>query len=338
MKEIVDEYPYNCEPKRHSGNSLEKIESYLKNFWGREAVVLGSARTGIYQLLNFFQFSRTNHILVPDFLCQSILNILNTASFPVKYLDERTKAVLVFHQWGYPQKMSEVLAKAKERNLIVIEDCAHSFDSEYQGRKIGTFGQAAVFSWSKVFNSYLGGVLISQNNEIINYCRRFKKERDKVSNKIFNKIAFKITKKSFEQGRQRHWLDLIYLASIKYPNFSQKSLKFLPADIGELKKVLSKRKKNYLFLKHNIKKEYLIADWDDEIEVNPMLLPVFLNQSVINQASAALAEKKIQTSIMHFDVNRNVFNSDYRKCLAVPCHQQLEQDELSIIVNIINQI
>src|SRR3989338_6144946 len=150
--------PMTRSPLRIEGKKEKNVEKYLNEFFGRFSVVQSSARVGIYQALKFFKVSRQDTVLVPDFLCRAILTIINVAGFPVKTADEKTKAVLVFHQWGYPQKMDEVMAEAKRRGLVVIEDCAHSFGSRYKGKLIGTFGDAAVFIFAKCFPTHNGGV------------------------------------------------------------------------------------------------------------------------------------------------------------------------------------
>ena len=173
-KALIDLYPYvgNQNSLVRAGKSVESVEWFLSRFFGRESVLLASARAGIYQSLRFFHLSRQDHILVPDFLCQSVLNILNRSSFPVMSPDERLKAVLLFHQWGYPQDMDKVLEEVKKRELIIIENCANGIDSKYKGRSIGTFGDVSVFSISKMFNTYLGGVLTSGNRQLIDFVKK----------------------------------------------------------------------------------------------------------------------------------------------------------------------
>lgn len=301
-------------------------------------MVLGSARAVIYHTVKHFGLKRQDHILVPDFLCQSILNILNTTSFPVKYPDERTRAVLVFHQWGYPQKMDEVMGEAKRRGFIVVEDCAHAFDSKYKGRLVGTFGDAAVFSFAKMFPTYLGGVLLSENEELMRHVSKERQLRNNFSNRLFNFFAFKIAKRSFEKGKSRFWLDLIYLKSIHYLNVGKKALEFLPSDITAFTRGLSARRANYLYLRGAIRREYLIPDWEDDIEANPILMPVFLPSEKLPAASQTLLKAGILAEVLHFDVNRNVFAANYRKCLAIPCHQEIEKEQLSLIAETINRI
>ncbi|HEV7698678.1 MAG TPA: DegT/DnrJ/EryC1/StrS family aminotransferase [Pyrinomonadaceae bacterium] len=60
---------------------------------------------------------------------------------------ERTKAVIAVHLYGLPAEMDEIVAVTKRRGLKLIEDCAQAHGATYKGRKVGTFGDAATFSF-----------------------------------------------------------------------------------------------------------------------------------------------------------------------------------------------
>jgi len=60
---------------------------------------------------------------------------------------ERTRAVLPVHVFGQPCAMTELNGLCRERDLLLIEDACEAVGAEYRGRKVGTFGKAAVFSF-----------------------------------------------------------------------------------------------------------------------------------------------------------------------------------------------
>lgn len=62
-------------------------------------------------------------------------------------ITERTKAIMPVHLYGQPCDMDPIMKMAKKYNLFVIEDCAQAHGATYKGRKIGTFGDAAGFSF-----------------------------------------------------------------------------------------------------------------------------------------------------------------------------------------------
>ena len=72
----------------------------------------------------------------------------------------RTRAVFPMHSWGMPCDMDHIRAFAKEKDLIVLEDAAHAHGASMQGKKMGTWGDLAIFSFqaSKVLPTVEGGM------------------------------------------------------------------------------------------------------------------------------------------------------------------------------------
>ncbi len=62
-------------------------------------------------------------------------------------ITDKTKAIIPVHLYGLPARMKDILAIAKKHNLKVIEDCAQAHGAEIDGQKVGSFGDAASFSF-----------------------------------------------------------------------------------------------------------------------------------------------------------------------------------------------
>lgn len=62
-------------------------------------------------------------------------------------ITSRTKAVIAVHLYGQPAEMDEIMQIVRKHGLYLIEDCAQAHGAAYKGRKIGTFGDAAAFSF-----------------------------------------------------------------------------------------------------------------------------------------------------------------------------------------------
>jgi dTDP-4-amino-4,6-dideoxygalactose transaminase len=62
-------------------------------------------------------------------------------------VSRRTKAVLVVHLYGQPANMREVVERARRYGLKVLEDCAQAHGARCEGRLVGTWGDAAAFSF-----------------------------------------------------------------------------------------------------------------------------------------------------------------------------------------------
>lgn len=81
----------------------------------------------------------------------------------------KTKAILPVHFAGRPCDMDSLESIAKKHGLKIIEDCAHAIETEYKGRKAGTFGDFGCFSFYVTKNIVTGegGMVIAKREEDI---------------------------------------------------------------------------------------------------------------------------------------------------------------------------
>lgn len=80
----------------------------------------------------------------------------------------RTRAVVPTHVYGLPCDMDEILAVARKHGLKVVEDCAHTLGASYHGQPVGTFGDAALFSFQvlKPLNTFGGGAAYTRDSAL----------------------------------------------------------------------------------------------------------------------------------------------------------------------------
>ena len=62
-------------------------------------------------------------------------------------ITNKTKAIIPVHLYGQPCEMEPIMKIAREHRLYVVEDCAQAHGARYKGKKIGSFGNAAGFSF-----------------------------------------------------------------------------------------------------------------------------------------------------------------------------------------------
>lgn len=89
-------------------------------------------------------------------------------------ITKKTKAIIPVHLYGQACNMDKIMAVAKANGLFVVEDCAQAHGAEYKGKKVGTFGDIAGFSFYPGKNlGALGdaGAVVSNNLELINIVR-----------------------------------------------------------------------------------------------------------------------------------------------------------------------
>ena len=80
-------------------------------------------------------------------------------------ITSKTKAILAVHFAGRPCDMDAICDIRKRYNLKIIEDCAHAIETEYKGRKTGTFGEFGCFSFYVTKNIVTGegGMVLAEN-------------------------------------------------------------------------------------------------------------------------------------------------------------------------------
>ncbi len=99
-----------------------------------------------------------------------------------KRTGDRVKAVIPVHLYGHPCRMDEILALARENNLLVIEDAAEAHGALYiapgqrRPRPAGSMGDAGCFSFyaNKIITTGEGGMVVTDSEETAERCRRLK--------------------------------------------------------------------------------------------------------------------------------------------------------------------
>jgi len=84
-------------------------------------------------------------------------------------ITSRTKAIIPVHLYGQPADMDPILKLAKKYNLKIIEDAAQAHGAIYKGRRIGSLGDVACFSFypGKNLGAYGdGGAIVTDNDEL----------------------------------------------------------------------------------------------------------------------------------------------------------------------------
>ena len=148
-------------------------------------VKVTSGRTAIALALKHMGIAEGDEVLVPAYHCTSMIEpVVWSSAVPVFYrikndtsvdlddLEKRispaSRALLITHYFGFPQNLSQLRAFCDKHKLVLIEDCAHSFFGEHNGRPLGSSGEYAICSSMKFFPTYDGGCLISSRANIKN--------------------------------------------------------------------------------------------------------------------------------------------------------------------------
>ncbi|HOX37959.1 MAG TPA: DegT/DnrJ/EryC1/StrS family aminotransferase [Candidatus Brocadiia bacterium] len=90
-------------------------------------------------------------------------------------ITDRTKVIMPVHIGGMPSNMDAIKKIAKKHRLRIIEDAAQAHMAEWKGRRIGAIGDIGSFSFqsSKNMSGGEGGMVVSDNQELIDLCFTF---------------------------------------------------------------------------------------------------------------------------------------------------------------------
>lgn len=163
------------------GGATETLEDWFREFLEvNNVLAFNSGRSALLSILKSLDLEEGAEVLVPGFTCNALINPILWAGFKPVYVDidegslntdldlveekitEKTRVFVAQHTFGLPLDMDRVKDICERHDLILVEDCAHALGAEYRGKKVGSFGDAAIFSLGrdKVVSSVFGGVAV----------------------------------------------------------------------------------------------------------------------------------------------------------------------------------
>lgn len=146
----------------------EKIafENAFADYCGTDHCVgVGSGLDAIMLALKALEIGEGDEVLVPaNTFIATALAVTYTGAKPVLVepdihtfnidptrikhsITERTKAIIPVHLYGQPCDMEPIISLAEENGLKIVEDCAQAHGALYRNKSVGTFGEAACFSF-----------------------------------------------------------------------------------------------------------------------------------------------------------------------------------------------
>jgi dTDP-4-amino-4,6-dideoxygalactose transaminase len=181
--------------KWRRGKEIELLEKELAEYLGvKYAISFNSGRSSFFAILKSLNLEKESDVLLQAFTCNAAINPILWLNLNPIYVDcdkenfnidiedlrkkiennPQAKILMVQHTFGLPANMDEIINIVRQNNLILIEDCAHALGAEFSGRKVGTFGKAAFFSFSrdKVISSVYGGVAITNDDKLAKTLRQ----------------------------------------------------------------------------------------------------------------------------------------------------------------------
>ena len=172
---------------RNWSGYLDRFESAFSEYIGVEHTLATSSCTGALHIaLAALEIGPGDEVVVPDVTWVATANAVRYVGATPVFADiqrdtmcmdpdklescftERTKAVIPVHLYGHPADMVRISDIARSAGLWIIEDAAPSIGAECNGRRTGTFGDFAAFSFqgAKLLVTGEGGALVTSNPDL----------------------------------------------------------------------------------------------------------------------------------------------------------------------------
>jgi len=169
------------------GQSVEELETAFADYCGvRYGVAVNSGTAALHTALAALEIGNGDEVITTPLSCVATTN-------PIRYLKARpvfadvhprtlnidaadvatrlsgkTKAILPVHLFGHPADMDPIMEVAEEHGLSVIEDAAQAHGARYNGRRVGSIGDVACFSFyaDKLMTTVEGGIVVTNDAEL----------------------------------------------------------------------------------------------------------------------------------------------------------------------------
>jgi perosamine synthetase len=169
------------------GKYIDMFEEKFANFCGTKyAVATSNGTTALHLTLVSLGVNADDEVIIPDLTFVATGSAVRYIGAKVvtvdidentlcispeaikKAITPKTKAIIPVHLYGHPANMEEINKIAKKYNLFVIEDAAEAHGAKINGKKVGGFSDAGVFSFygNKIITSGEGGMITTDDEEL----------------------------------------------------------------------------------------------------------------------------------------------------------------------------
>lgn len=174
------------------GEYLRRFEEGFAAYCGvRHGIGTTSGTTALHLALAALGVGPGDEVIIPDFtMIACAFAVCYTGAMPVvvdadplswnidvaqvaRKLTPRTKAIMAVHIYGHPADMDPLFELARARHVAVLEDAAEAHGATYKGRRCGSLGDLAAFSFyaNKVIATGEGGMVVTGDDRLAEACR-----------------------------------------------------------------------------------------------------------------------------------------------------------------------
>ena len=171
-----------------TGNEVVSFEKEFSKYVGTEySIALANGSLALDLALRVLSIGKGDEVIVtPRSFIASVSCVVLAGAIPVfvdvdpisqnitlesisKAVNSKTKAVIAVHLSGWPCEMDKIKSFCKQKKIVLIEDCAQAHGAEYNGKKVGSFGDCSIFSFCQdkiMTTGGEGGMLLTNNKKI----------------------------------------------------------------------------------------------------------------------------------------------------------------------------
>lgn len=338
------------------GPEIEEFEKSLADYLGvNYCVAMNSGTSALHATMLAYDIKKNDEILVPSFTFVSTANSALMVNAKPKFVDienetygmnpkkleksitKKSKLIMPIHYSGLPCKIDEIQIIAKQNKQILIEDAAESLGAEINSKKIGSFGDASIFSFAgnKVLTTGEGGAVTTNSSKLNKKFKLIRSHGRKVGN------YFLSTNKPEYVQLGYNWRMSTITASI---GLSQ---------LNKIEKLINLRRKNSKTLNSKLRKIPEITlppepnNFKHVYQLYSILTP---NQTIRNKLQKYLSDNGIMSKVFFYPVHLTSFYKKLKKysnlnttedissrILSLPMYPNMTSEELHLISDSISE-
>jgi dTDP-4-amino-4,6-dideoxygalactose transaminase len=194
------------------GPECKAFEQEFARYNGaRHAVLTSNATAGLWMLMRALGAKAGDEVLVPAHTAFPTVEAIAFAGVTPVFVDiddtytvdvadaaskitPRTVGFVPVHLYGHPASLDAIQELCAERGIWLVEDCAQAHGAAWKGRKVGSFGRAAAFSFYPSKNLTVmgdGGLLLTDDDDIAARCRRLR-DHGRLNKDVHAEVGFNL--------------------------------------------------------------------------------------------------------------------------------------------------
>ena len=333
------------------GKEITQLEKELSKYIGCKYCLVFNSGTSAGHAVLIASGLQNKQVMIPSLTFISTANWVLMAGAHPKFIDieeqtlgldpirieekitKTTKAIIPVHYAGLPCKINEIKKIARENKITLIEDAAESIGATVGKKKVGTFGEASIFSFAanKVLTSGEGGAVLTNSKKLFEKLKLLRSHGRLIKENYFSSIQ-----KPNYVTLGYNWRMSSITAALALSQL--KRLDYLIKKRQENAKYLTSKLKKYSEIKfHSVPKDY--------VHVHQLFTIILPNQKTRDNLIKFLAAKGIMSKVFFVAIHETKFykNLGYayddltitekicQRILSLPMYPDLTKTEMDFI-------